>query len=99
VKLFRSGDRQLLISRRLRLSRSGAFQSDEGTVPCPAQEPGLDQGREQRIANVALETPEAPCLGSGQPKSWHLYKLALDAPEHVIDAHEEPPLQHCRNTG
>ena len=45
----------------------------------------LNQGTEERIADVTLEPPQALCLSGCQPKSGHFHVFALNSLEHFID--------------
>jgi hypothetical protein len=51
------------------------------------QEFCVDQGAQERVTDIALESPQALCLCGGQTEARHLDEFPLDSLEHVIDAH------------
>ncbi len=42
-------------------------------------------------ADVAVESPEALCLGGSQSESGHLQKFTLYSLEHLVDTHLPSP--------
>jgi hypothetical protein len=65
---------------------TGAIHPDERAVASLSEEFGVHQRTKQRIANVALEAPQALCLCRCQSKSRHFHELALNPLKHIIDA-------------
>ena len=63
------------------------FVADKRAVPGLNQEAGIDDGPEQRRANVTLETPEPTSLSRGQAEAGHFHELTLDPLENFIDTH------------
>jgi hypothetical protein len=48
---------------------------------------GIDQRTEQRIADVALQAPQALGLRGRQAKTGHFDELALDSLKHIVYTH------------
>jgi len=61
--------------------------SDERTIPRLRQKLCVDQCAQQRVADVALQPPQALRLRGGQPKARHLDELSLNPLEYFIDPH------------
>jgi hypothetical protein len=65
--------------------------ADERSVPGFHQESGVNEGPEERRANVTLETPEPTSLSRGQTEPGHIHELALYPLENFIDTHTALP--------
>lgn len=76
--------------RRKHPSWLSPFQSHVGAIARLREKLGVYQGPEHRIADIALEPPQALRLSGGQPKTGHFHVLALNSLEHFIDTHIDP---------
>jgi hypothetical protein len=65
------------------------FVADECAIPGLDQKTRIDEGPEQRRANVAFETPEPASLCRRQSQTRHFYELALNPLENFIDTHTD----------
>jgi hypothetical protein len=71
--------------------RTRTVCSNERSVASLRQKFGINQGPEERIAYVALETPEPLRLGRSQSKTRHFDEFALNSLEHLIHTHGSVP--------
>ena len=71
-----------------KLTRPGPIQADERAFTSLREKLRVNERPEQRIANIALETPQALCLCRRQPKSGHFHELALNPLKHIVEAHQ-----------
>jgi hypothetical protein len=77
--------------RRWYPRRTRSIHADKRAVASLREKLGFDQCREQRIADVAIQTPQALRLRGCQPKTRHFYELALYSLKHVLDTHRVAP--------
>jgi hypothetical protein len=68
-------------------SGTGTVGPNKGAISRLRKKFRVNEGAEQCIADVALESPQALGLRSRQTKPGHLYEFALDSLEHVVNTH------------
>jgi hypothetical protein len=73
--------------RRREPRRHCSVLPDERTIAGSRQKPGVHQGSEHRVADVALQTPEPLGLGCGQAETRHLNEFSLHSLEHFVNPH------------
>jgi hypothetical protein len=69
------------------LRRTGAIEPNESAIARLRKELRIDEGPEQRIANVALQAPQALRLSGRQSKSGHFHVFTLDSLKHFVETH------------
>ena len=71
-------------------TRARSLQSHVRAVACECEKLRVHKSPKQRIADVALQTPQALRLRGRQSKSRHFYVFTLNSLKHVVDTHEVP---------
>jgi len=79
--------RRIRPSRRWNPCRPRTFSSNERAVASLRKKLCFDQRPEQRIAHLALQSPQALRLRGRQTKTRHFHELALYSLKHVVDTH------------
>jgi hypothetical protein len=67
--------------------RTSAIETDESPVARAREELRVHKRSQQRIANVALQPPQALGLGGRQAKSGHFHVFTLNSLKHFVDTH------------
>jgi hypothetical protein len=62
---------------------SYVLRSHEGSVTCPEEKLGVNEGGQQRVAGCAIEAPQPLRLCGGQTQAGHLDVFALHTLKHV----------------